>query len=78
MKYIHFEGFGIVIFEPHIEHAAMARKIGAKPLSAGFVDVPATDDCGNEATCHGKSISLGLESAASDTALLRRRLNPFH
>lgn len=77
LKYVNFEHVGIVIFEEHVDHGEMAQRIGAKPVSAGFVSLPLVDSDGNEAACFGESVSLGLASMEADTALLRRRLNPY-
>ncbi len=70
-KYICFEEIAgvmhvIVTFPSCVEHVVMARLIGAKPITAGFVQW--TVD-GPE--CVGKSVGLNLHSRASDTDLLR-------
>lgn len=43
-----------IMFPDHIGHDEMARMIGGKVLSAGFVS-------GDELIPHGKSVSLGIE-----------------
>jgi len=77
VKYINFEHIGLVMFEGTIDHSSMAKNIGFKVLSAGFVNLPFEDSLGNKPTCFGKSVSLNVESSPKDTEILQRLLNPY-
>lgn len=77
LKYINFEHIGLVIFEESVQHYNMQQIVGHKALSAGFCSFPNKDECGNEAQCFGKSVSLNLSSTEEDTKRLQRRLNPY-
>lgn len=77
MKYIRFEEMGIVIFESHIPHDVMARRLQEKPISAGFVNFPESDKYGTKATCYDESVSLNLKSTEADTNRLQRLINPY-
>jgi len=67
MKYINFEKYGIVIFEPSNTHKEISILFNDKPLSAGFVN--------NKFECYGESETLGIKSLAHDTYTLKRRFN---
>lgn len=73
MRYVRFERIGF-IFSPEgfgqiMTHADVARAIGDKVVSAGFVHA---DQDG--LTCYGGSASLGIESLPEDTLLVRQLL----
>lgn len=71
MKYIKTEDHGMVIFENSIQHRYMARWLGSKVISAGFV----SKDQNGELCCYGKSTSLGIDSdPETDTKRLSRLL----
>ena len=74
MKYIVWNGMYmmIVVFEG-MQHSDMAHALGItdKVLSAGFV----FNDALNDIRCHGRSVSVGVNSDPErDTKLLRQRL----
>jgi hypothetical protein len=77
LKYINFEHIGLVIFETAIGHDTMKQLVGHTAISAGFCQFPHKDECGNEASCFGESVSLKLKATDEDTKLLQRRLNPY-
>lgn len=65
MKYINFKELGIIIFPDDIEHIRMAKVIGRKALSAGFVKC-------KEPECFGVSGSLHIESDPEDSLILTK------
>lgn len=71
MKYIYTDALGFVLFSNHLDHDAFARQLRLKKediLSAGHVNMDSYPEC------YGKSISLGIQSKADDTAKLRFQL----
>lgn len=64
MKYINFDGLGLIIFGPNIQHSSMAMMINDKPISAGHIQI--IDD---RVHTIGKSESLGLTSDPQDATL---------
>ena len=64
-KYIVFDEDGLpefgIIFPSYIQHDRMARMIGAKPITAGFVKIQS-----GKIVCFGSSISLKLMSDPED------------
>lgn len=64
MKYVVIGYFEIYLFGRNIDHGEFAKKLGGRVTSAGFVKLQTME-------CHGGSVSLGLSSANTDTALLR-------
>jgi hypothetical protein len=64
MKYIRTENLGFVIFQDHIEHLQMARRVMSATdqiLSAGMIR---SKDGG---ICYGKSVSLGKIALKEDS-----------
>lgn len=71
-KYIIFDGptgEEPILFPPWINHDDMARKMGRKAISAGFVKM-ADDDV----TCYGKSLSLNLRAREEDSHIVEMLL----
>lgn len=68
MKYITSKDGEMIIFSIGFSHDEMARKtIGIKNVvGAGFVSL-------SDATCYGRSISLGIDSREDDTILLKNQ-----
>lgn len=70
LKYINFDGLGVVIFPRSENHNDMARRIGKDVLGAGFVSTSGKTDSGLE--CYGRSISLRIGSTLEDQKALDR------
>lgn len=62
----------MVIFNPVMEHATMARMVNMEVISAGFVSLE-----GKTPICYGRSHSLDIGSKKGDTELAQQLLN-FH
>lgn len=71
MKYVNHEDLGIVIFPNVTSHAKMARMLGGRITSAGFVDMGTGE-------CFGRSETLNLNSDEKDTRLLRAAMAVFN
>lgn len=83
MKYIKI-GTSFYIFSETETHATVARKIGGKVDSAGFVsitDEPLNDGIDDKTTyavtCHGESISLGIKSDPNDSVALMKQIRGY-
>ena len=75
MKYIKFKTAGIILFEKHIEHSAMAQKFPTdEVLSAGFVSGVIEP---NQIDCYGESVTLKKSAKDEDSDTLYRRLSPY-
>ena len=67
-KYIMVDVNGIeapIVFPGYIDHGKMAAKFQGKVGSAGFVAI------GGTVRCHGKSLSLDIESAPGDSDAIK-------
>jgi hypothetical protein len=73
LKYIVFKNEQAIMFGEDWAHFDFARFLDAR--SAGFVSINSET---REATCFGKSISLGVESMPeADKRIIERILNPL-
>ena len=71
-KYIMFDsGFYLypVIFPAGLTHSEVAKRVGSRPLSAGFIRVVK-----GQVEAYGESLSLGLKAAETDSAFINREL----
>ena len=74
MKYIRHKKLGFILFEGSVQHAELARSLGATEdvLSAGFVFAPNVS-----LKCLGHSSTLNLSASPADETDLRTRMAGF-
>ena len=70
MKYVVFSDLFVIVFSATENHDDVARRIGKKPVSAGFVNLH-----DGELSTSGHSFTLGIDSRAEDAELIRRQLS---
>jgi hypothetical protein len=72
LKYVRFKEIGFVLWPKtdDLIHRALARGVGYKPISAGFVEIHGELGL----ACYGKSESLDLGSRPDDTEELNKQL----
>ena len=73
-KYIIFEDNGledIIVFSGLQKHDSIARRLGLRPISAGFFVI----DADGIPKCYGESTSLKLESREEDTKIAKRAID---
>lgn len=75
IKYIRYPS-GFVIFSEPMTHKEIHVRDAENPISAGFVSLNYDQD-GIKASCHGSSISMGLDSKEDDSELLTKQLRGF-
>lgn len=64
-----------IIFPKLINHDEMAKRIGDKILSAGFVNFRRNEEGDIVAQAYGSSITLNLESREEDSKIITRHMN---
>jgi len=72
-KYIITRNREIIVFPEMIQHSDFSDW---KPISAGFISFGVNKDGNPTCSCHGRSISLGLDSRPEeDTLIAKLQLN---